>query len=797
MKLAYRHHLILLNKRYIKRMRRIVFSFWFFFLLSLFTSSLRAQCCQYQLFMQDSYGDGWNGATLQVVVNDVVVGTYSAVNKGSNASFSICNGDSLDLIYTSGMYENENSYVLQDSAYNSLFQDGPSPNVGSVFSSIGDCDMPLLVGNHPCSAIPIDTGLCIFTNNIGFPGSNYNPNCANYLGGDMWFKMKVPESGNLSFQTDKGDIGDTGIAAWIGNTCYNPTLVGCDDDTGNGYYSYLLLYDLTPGETVYIQVWKWGGGTGSFEICAKDLGTVKLESTELPIVMIHTLGQEIIQNSKVNCLMDIKYNGPGNLTFLDDEANVYSGHIGISVRGASSASYPQRPFSVETRDSSGANNNVSVLGMPEENDWVLLSNFNDRSLIKNIISTKLFGEMGNYSTKMQLCEVLIDSSYQGIYVIGEKIKRDKNRVDIANLTLADTLGDDLTGGYILQQNYWNENNSFLSNYSPIDHPTFDVHFVYEYPDAEAIQPAQKLYIAAFIDSLETALYSNNFADPVTGYRKYMDVKSFIDYFLVNEVARNADGFKKSVFFHKDKNSKGGKLKAGPAWDFDWAWKNLEGVCSYFEGYSGGGWAHEVNDCFTDNYSTGWYIRLLQDSSFTNELRCTYENYRETILDTTKIFSYIDSMRNAVQNAQTRHFQKWPILGLSGPAPDFGPVASTYNGEIDSLKSWISTRIQWLDANIPGECITTEIPVLSASVEINCYPNPANDYFIIDYALESPKEISIQLFNYLGSEVISKNLGKQESGQQSVKLETIHLQAGIYILHFKKGELLITRKILVM
>ncbi len=776
-------------------MTRIIANVSLILLMCLQITNAKAQCCNYKLSMHDSYGDGWNGATLEVLINNISVGTFSAINYGNMVNLSICNGDSLDLIYTAGIYENENSYELQDSSWNIVFQDGPDPDTGLVFSTAGNCNTPLLQGSHPCTAIPIDTGQCIFTSNVGFPGTGFIPNCANYQGGDIWFTMQVPASGNLSFETDSGNINDTGIAVWTDSTCTNLNLLGCDDDGGNGYYSFLLLYDLTPGQTIYIQVWKWSGGTGSFQLCVEDLGTVVLDSSEIPIVMINTSGQTIVEDTKVNCLMDIKYNGPGTVTYVSDSSNIYSGNIGIEIRGATSASYPQPPYSIETRDSTGANNNVSILGMPAENDWVLLSNFNDRSLLKNLLAFKLFGEMGNYSPRAQLCEVLIDSAYKGIYVIGEKIKRDSNRVDIAKLTPADTAGNDLTGGYILQQNYWNANNSFQSNYSPIDHPGFDVHFVYEYPDANAIHAIQKTYIAAYVDSLETALYSANFADPVTGYRNYMDVKSFIDYFLVNELARSADGFKKSVFFHKDKYSNGGKLKAGPVWDFDWAWKNMA-ICSLFSGYSGGGWAHHINDCFTDNYSTGWYIRLLQDSTFSNELKCTYENYRQNIMDTAYLFSYIDSMRTLVQNAQSRHFQKWPILGKSGPAPDYGPLATTYSGEIDSLKSWITKRIQWLDANIPGLCTTTGITSYNLNPALNCYPNPANDFFNVDYHLPKAMEVSIRLYNYTGEEVLSTTSETQSKGQHSLQFETKILAAGIYILKFERGTEVIARKIVI-
>ncbi|MBL8000732.1 MAG: CotH kinase family protein, partial [Flavobacteriales bacterium] len=443
---------------------------------------------------------------------------------------------------------------------------------------------------------------------------------------------------------------------------------------------------------------------GAFELCVTDPGAIQLDSSEIPIVLINTLGQAIPDEPKIAALMQIKYNGPGAITYLTDPANVYDGHIGIERRGASSYGYPQRPYSLETRDSLGGNNNVSLLGMPAENDWVLLSNYNDRSLVRNQLAHRLFADMGQYAPRTHLCEVLIDSVYKGIYLFGEKIKRDSGRVDIARLTPLDNAGDELTGGYILQQNYWDNFNSFQSNYAPIDHPGFDVHFVYEEPAPADITPQQRSYIAAYVDSLETALYSPAFADTATGYRRYLDTPSFIAYFLVNELARSNDGFKKSVFFHKDKASNGGKLKAGPTWDFDWAWKDLWG-CDIFDNTDGSGWAHLINDCPTDNYSCGWYVRLLQDSSFTRELQCTYQDLRATVLDTAYMFNIIDSIGDRVRYAQQRHFQKWPILGISGPAPEVNPVATTYAAELDTLKAWITRRLVWLDAHMPGLCTT--------------------------------------------------------------------------------------------
>lgn len=718
----------------------------------LFMTTASAQCCDYLMNMSDSYGDGWNGGQLTVSVNGSPVGTFAAAGTGSTATFTVCNGDQLSLAYTSGEWENENTYQVFDPAGNFVFGDGPDPATGTVFTGVGDCDQVAPPGGVPCGALPIDTTDCIVVNNSGMAGSGLNPGCANFQGSDLWFSLPVPPSGNVSVSTaSTNGLNDTGIALWTGPNCSALTLRGCDDDGGDGYFSQLLAYELPPGQMLYIQAFGYGGGTGSFELCVSDLGTITLESSELPIVLIDTEGQDIPFDGRIDARMDIKYNGPGSLTFVTDPSNEYSGRVGIGVRGATSAGYPQRPYNFETRTELGENNNVPILGMPQENDWVLLSNYNDRSLVRNSLAFHLSRAMGQYAPRTHLCEVLVDSVYRGIYVLGEKIKRDAGRVDIATLNVDEIAGDDLTGGYILQQNLRGPDNSFQSNYSPIDHPGFDVHFLYEYPEPEVIVPQQRAYIASYVDTLETALYSPGYADPLTGYRNYLDVPSFITYFLVNELARNNDGFKKSVFFNKDKNTNGGKLKAGPVWDFDWAWKTMYG-CSIFSANDGSGWAHQINDCPTDNYSCGWYVRLLQDSTFNAELRCAYEDHRTSILSNESLFAYIDSVGALVQNAQVRHFQKWPILGVSGPAPEVNAIATSYPAELDSLKGWIARRLDWLDANIPGLCSSVAVREMDAVPAMQVFPNPSTGQFRFQGELPGTGPWTMTVFDVSGREV---------------------------------------------
>jgi hypothetical protein len=719
-------------------------------------TALHAQCCDHHLLMQDSYGDGWNGGQLEVRINGTSVGVFAAAGEASTAVFTACTGDAIQLIYSSGDWENENTYQLVGTYGNVLFADGPEPATGTVFTGTADCSVVPLPGTVPCTALPIDTVDCVVTNNSGAPGSGFNPGCANYNGQDIWYAMPVPPSGNVLVSTaSTGGLNDTGVALWTGPSCFSLALQGCDDDGGEGYFSRLTANELPAGQTLFIQVFGYGGGAGAFELCVEDLGVVQLDSTRLPIVLLHTQGQPIPYTGKITAQMEVMYNGPGTFTQVTDPSNEYNGTIGIGIRGATSAGYPQTPFSIETRNADGSNNNVPLLGMPAENDWALLSNYNDRSLVRNALATHLARAMGQYAPRMHLCEVLLDSAYRGIYVLAETIKRDNGRVDIARLDSIENTGEPRTGGYILEQNLWNPQNSFQSNYSPIDHPGFDVHFLYDYPEPDVITDAQKAYIASFVDTLETALYSSTFTDPATGYRAYLDVPSFINYFLVNELARNNDGFKKSVFFHKDRNSNDGKLKAGPVWDFDWAWKNLWG-CELFSNTDGSGWAHRINDCVTDNYSTGWAIRLMQDSTFANELRCTYEEHRTGVLSNASIHAWIDSVGTLVAEAQERHFQKWPILGVSGPAPEVLPCATTYAAELDTLKHWIDLRLAWLDANIPGLCQGVGVPDRTAP-EFTCLPNPSDGLVRFRGMLDADADWTLNIHDAVGRPVTQLRL----------------------------------------
>lgn len=515
-----------------------------------------------------------------------------------------------------------------------------------------------------------------------------------------------------------------------------------------------------------------------------DFAKDSFTSSNLPIIKITTAGQTIEDEPKITVDMEIISNPPGVRNLVSDPGNDYSGKVGIEIRGRYSASLPQKPYGFETRDTAGNNLNVRLLGLPEENDWVLTANYNDKAFLRNYLAFELFRKMGHYSTRTKYCEVVLNGDYEGIYLFGEKIKQDRNRVGIAGLRPDENAGDSLTGGYIFKTDYYTSSDSWLSNFSPLNKPGSDVFFVYYDPKPDQLTAAQKKYLKDFVNTFESILYGPDFADRKTGYRAYLDVSSFIDCFLLGELSRNVDAYKKSRFFYKDRDNRSRLIHSGPPWDFDWAWKDITEDCIHFNQTDGSGWAYKVNECNNWPVAPSWEIRLLQDPEFANNIHDRYFTLRKTILSETSINHVIDSVADLLNEAQERHYSKWQILGINVGTPEYGDQPSTYAGEIIKFKNWISRRLIWLDRHMLGsssDLINKYTPIL------RIFPNPVSDNLHIE---SDTTILSIRVFNITGIQLVEKTV----DSDYGTTLNISRLSPGLYIIRvcFQDGKV-ITRR----
>lgn len=435
--------------------------------------------------------------------------------------------------------------------------------------------------------------------------------------------------------------------------------------------------------------------------------------SKLPLMVINTNGQDILKDQRIQADMGLIYNGYGEDTYPDDSFNIYDGKISIEIRGNTSSNFPKKPYNIELQTASGENNNVSLLGLPRENDFILNGPYSDKSHMRNTICFKVFEEMGHWAPRSRLIELYLNDDYKGTYYLMEKIKIDKYRVNLKQLTPNDA---DITGGYLLQQDrtdglgsdeYWTSPVKPLYGKGP---NTFE----YRDPKADELTAEQAAYIKNWINSFDAVMAGGNFKDPSAGYRSYIDVESFADYLILQEFNRNVDAFRLSTYFYKTSDITEGKLHAGPPWDYNIALGNAD----YGNGWKTDGWLYP----YASKY---WWKRLMEDAYFENEVICRWNEMREVILNEDAINQFIDSTINVMGESIDHNFVRWPILGVY-----FWPnyyIGDTYEEEIDILKNWISERLTWMGNRWDGQCepTATADQVIQKPASLVISPNPSD------------------------------------------------------------------------
>ncbi|WP_167618067.1 CotH kinase family protein [Maribellus sediminis] len=489
---------------------------------------------------------------------------------------------------------------------------------------------------------------------------------------------------------------------------------------------------------------------------------VTYTSSNLPIIKINTQGKIIVDEPKIMAIMQVINNASG-INHFNDTSYEYDGYIGIEIRGNTAQMFPKKSYTVETRLSDGANYNVSLMGLPAENDWVLHGPYSDKSLMRNALAYTIGSGMENgWHPRTRFVELEINGEYRGVYLFVEKIKIDKNRVDIATLKPEDVSGDELTGGYIIsidrdQEGSWNS--PFMGRTGSVDVP-----FSYVDPKYDELAPVQREYIRQYITEFEYALHGNNFKDPELGYRAYIDVETFVDYFIITELSRDLDGYRVSVYFHKDKDSKGGKLKMTPFWDYNICFGNA----NFFSAGSPIGWASDgigAGDWYEIPF---WWDRFREDPYFETVLKYRWEELRKQVLHKSTINNFITSTSDQLKDAQARNFQKWNVLNNWVWPNNY--VGGTYLNEVDYLRNWIFDRIDWLDEQIdmiePSFTTGNEL-VLTDDPDPLVYPNPFSNKFTVEIDLPDYAELDIVVENLLG-QLVCRKTSTAVAGKQTIE-----------------------------
>lgn len=360
----------------------------------------------------------------------------------------------------------------------------------------------------------------------------------------------------------------------------------------------------------------------------------------------------------------------GDITILGGSAEYArafpTSRMKIKGRGNSTWDQPKKPYRF-TLDAS-----ASVLGLPAAKNWVLLANHFDMSLMRTAVVFDAGRILSNlaFTPSALAVDLYVNGTLQGTYSVAEQLEIGPGRIAIEPPTsLADT-------------GYWIEANSRSIEEGGVEGVDFfrttgGQIFDYKSPKASSITIEQKAYIQAMVQRIEDGVAS--------GVPDDVDVPSFIDWLILEEVFKNQDSyFLSSVHLYRDQ---GGKLKLGPAWDFDLS----SGNSNY--GEIGGFALNDWRGWFPKYYP--WYDGLFRQLPFSTAFKARWIEVKDPLK--ANIMAAIDRQERLLAKSQQQNFRLWPILGVGlWPTPPALVTADTWPAQVAALRTWVDYRFQWID-----------------------------------------------------------------------------------------------------
>ena len=376
-----------------------------------------------------------------------------------------------------------------------------------------------------------------------------------------------------------------------------------------------------------------------------------------------TCNEEVPDDPKIPCEL-----------LIQEQAGtvLYDGWAGVELRGRSSSSFPKPHYGVELWEGqSGPPTGENFFSMGRDSDWILNGNYADRSLFRNKLSFDLFQQYTEqgYATETVLCELSLNQSWLGVFTLGERIKRDDDRVDL----LEDPQG--LGGSFIVKSD--DGGGGIVASPS-----TYGEWFLV-YPKADEISAQARIGVVEALEAWEGAALGPDPCNEATGIFAKMDLDSAVDWVLIQELSKNNDAYFLSIYVYRDLDE---KLQLIP-WDHDLAW---------------GG--YPVGNCHAQDwiaYRPSLIQAMASCPAFQDRLTERWFELREDALSQDNILLRMELYRDVIGDVAYDNFDVWLMEDIEFSWDDTNwlcPV-STYDEEMTRFQEWVSARLDWMDTNI--------------------------------------------------------------------------------------------------
>jgi hypothetical protein len=401
------------------------------------------------------------------------------------------------------------------------------------------------------------------------------------------------------------------------------------------------------------------------------------------------------------------------MVFESDDAVTPSGkpamatRAAFKLRGQSSSMFEKPQYKVELRDNADDDVDLPVLGMPAESDWVLRGPYADKALIRNALMFDLARDLGRPAPRYRFVELYLNTGdgvvgsedYVGVYMVMETIKNQKDRLDLKKLKEDDVTAPGIEGGYIFKVEWRAAEQPYITCSGTS--PCFNDVELYDPDDAV---PTQVAWISDYLSRFHARLHGTDIADPNDGYPSWIDVGSFVDAVILEELSRNQDAWVRSAYFYKDR---GGLINAGPGWDYDLTF----GTGGSYSNDQISGWQYD-QALQHQPVAADWIPVLMDDPTFANQVRARWQELRRGPLSDAALDAKVASIADPLTNAAARNFQKWssllatPTIGIYRFKTSTEP---TWAGQLAVMQTWMHQRAAWLDSSAGWGGATTPTP----------------------------------------------------------------------------------------
>lgn len=412
-------------------------------------------------------------------------------------------------------------------------------------------------------------------------------------------------------------------------------------------------------------------------------------SSALPLVVLDDHGAGAIPNDDLDHAAWLHVFTPaanGGGTLLTG-APALALPVAASLHGETSANFPKKSYNFDLRDAAGRDNPQALLGLASAKDWALISPwYYDRAHVRNAYVYALGRSLGHWAPKTRFVELFVNTGgdaldkadYAGISVLTERIKISSTRVDLASLSSSDVTEPDITGGYILKIDAPGAKNitwTTARGFPACPGTSLNV----DSPKAAKLAPAQVNHIKGYVQDMENALFADRASGWATRrYLDYIDRAAWVDYHLINVFVANVDAFQRSEYFTKDR---GGKLVAGPLWDYDRSMGSADGRDVAWDTW-------KPKDV-PDPWNLEWWGELAHDPDFMQAWVDRWQALRRSQLADSALSGLADTLAAQVTPAAAaRDAVRWTDNGSRYPGG--------FTGEITQIKDWITQRAAWID-----------------------------------------------------------------------------------------------------